>query len=263
LGEPPHLEGRIAIVTGGGQGMGLAFSRALAAAGARVAVAEINEATGRQAVEGIVVTGGDAIFYKVDVRDGSQVQTMVDDLLARWGRVDILINNAGVAAGGPSEDVTEEEWDRVIGIMFKGAFQCAQIAGRVMLAQGSGVVLNICSMAGLGGWAQRALYTPAKAAMIALTNVLGCEWASRGVRVVGINPGQIDTPLNNYVFERKLADREVFTNRAPMRRFGTPEEMADAILFLVSDEARHITAEVVTIDGGWMAWGGIAEPIGA
>ncbi len=262
MGESPRLDGRVAIVTGAGQGMGLAFARALAAAGASVTVAEVDQATGRAAADAINATGGDATFYPVDVRDASQIQAMVDDLVARHGRVDILVNNAGVAAGGPSEDVTEEEWDRVVGIMFKGVFLCAQAAGRVMLAQGSGVVLNICSMAGVGGWAQRALYTPAKAAAIALTHVLGCEWAARGVRVVGINPGQIETPLNNHVFERGLADREAFTNRAPMRRFGTSEEIADAVLFLVSDEARHITAEVVTIDGGWMAWGGIEEPVG-
>lgn len=242
--------------------MGLAFARTLAAAGATVAVAEVDQTTGRRAADAINSAGGHAIFYPVDVREVLQIQAMVDDLVARRGRVDILVNNAGVAAGGPSEDVAVEEWDRVIEIMFKGPFQCAQAAGRVMLAQGSGVVVNICSMAGVGGWAQRALYTPAKAALIALTHVLGCEWAPRGVRVVGINPGQIETPLNNYVFERGLADRDVFANRAPMRRFGTPEEIAEAVLFLVSDEARHITAEVMTIDGGWMAWGGIEEPVG-
>lgn len=259
----PRLEGRVAIVTGAGQGMGLAFARSLAAAGATVAIAEVNVETGRQAEESVRAGGGDATFYRVDVREPDHIQAMVDDLVSRRGRVDILVNNAGVAAGGPSEDVTDEEWDRVIGIMFRGLFKCAQIVGRVMLAQGSGVIVNICSMAGVGGWAQRALYTPAKAACISLTQVLGCEWAQRGVRVVGINPGQVETPLNNYVFERGLADREVFANRAPMRRFATPDEISDAVLFLVSDEASHITAEIVTIDGGWLAWGGVEQPVGA
>ena len=242
--------------------MGRAFAQALAAAGAVVAVAEINRATGRAAANAIQSAGGEGAFYPVDVRDAAQVQAMVDDLVARRGRIDILVNNAGVAAGGPSEDVTAEEWDRVIGILFRGPFHCAQAVGRVMLAQESGVIVNVCSIAGVGGWAQRVLYGPAKAALISMTHVLGCEWARRGVRVVGINPGQIDTPLNDYVFARGLADPQVFRNRAPMRRFGTPEEIADALLFLVSDEARHITAEVVTIDGGWLAWGGIEDPVG-
>ena len=124
------------------------------------------------------------------------------------------------------------------------------------------MILNICSMAGLGGWAKRALYTPAKAGAIALTHVLGVEWARHGVRVVGISPGQVETPLNEVVFKAGLADRETFTNRAPMRRFASPEEIAEAVRFLVSDEASGITAEVVTIDGGWIAWGGIEEPAG-
>jgi len=117
-------------------------------------------------------------------------------------------------------------------------------------------------MAGIGGWAKRALYTPAKAGAISLTQVLGVEWAKHGVRVVGISPGQVETPLNEVVFKAGLADRETFTNRAPMRRFASPEEIADAVVFLVSDAASGITAEVVTIDGGWIAWGGIEEPVG-
>jgi NAD(P)-dependent dehydrogenase (short-subunit alcohol dehydrogenase family) len=257
---PGSLEGRIAIVTGAGQGMGHAFAHALAAAGATVAVAEIDPVTGEETAAAIRDAGHAA--YRVDVRDRAQIQAMVDDLLARHGRVDILVNNAGLAAGGPSEDVTDEDWDRVYGVMLRGLFLCSQIAGRVMIGQGSGVILNICSMAGIGGWAKRALYTPAKAGAIALTHVLGVEWAPHGVRVVGISPGQVETPLNEVVFKAGLADRETFTNRAPMRRFASPEEIADAVVFLVSDAASGITAEVVTIDGGWIAWGGIEEPVG-
>jgi NAD(P)-dependent dehydrogenase (short-subunit alcohol dehydrogenase family) len=259
---PGSLEGRIAIVTGAGQGMGEAFARTLAAAGAHVAVAELNPETGEAVAADIRASGGAATAYRVDVRERDGIQAMVDDLLARHGRIDILVNNAGLAAGGPSEDVTDEQWDLVYGVMLKGLFLCSQIAGRAMLEQRSGVILNICSMAGLGGWAKRALYTPAKAGAIALTHVLGVEWARHGVRVVGISPGQVETPLNEVVFKAGLADRETFTNRAPMRRFASPEEIAEAVRFLVSDEASGITAEVVTIDGGWIAWGGIEEPVG-
>jgi NAD(P)-dependent dehydrogenase (short-subunit alcohol dehydrogenase family) len=257
------LSGRVAIVTGAGQGMGRAFARVLADDGAFVAVAEVNAETGRQAAEELVGSGRDARFYQVDVRSTEAISAMVEDLVAREGRIDILVNNAGVAAGGPSEEVTEEDWDRVYGIMLTGLFRCSQQVARAsMIPRRSGVIVNICSMAGIGGWAQRALYTPAKAGAIALTHVLGVEWARHGIRVVGINPGQVETPLNTWVFERGLADRETFTNRAPMRRFASPEEIARVVRFLVSDEASYITAETITVDGGWIAWGGIEEPVG-
>ena len=257
------LRGRVAIVTGAGQGMGRAFAQVLAEDGATVIIAEIDPASGSTAAAELVAQGLLARSYVIDVRDGAAIRSMTDDVMRRDGRIDILVNNAGVAAGGPSEEVTEEEWDRVYGIMLAGVFRCSQaVANASMIPNRSGVILNICSMAGLGGWAQRALYTPAKAGAIALTNVLGVEWARYGIRVVGINPGQIETPLNEYVFERGLADREQFTNRAPMRRFASPEEIARAMRFLVSDEASYITAEVITIDGGWIAWGGIEEPVG-
>lgn len=256
------LEGRVAIVTGAGQGMGEAFARTLAAAGAHVAVAELNEETGAAVAADIRAGGGSATAYRVDVRERAAIEAMVGDLVARHGRVDILVNNAGLAAGGPSEDVTDEQWDLVYGVMLKGLFLCSQVAGRVMIEQRRGVILNICSMAGIGGWAKRALYTPAKAGAISLTNVLGVEWARHGVRVVGISPGQVETPLNEVVFKAGLADRETFTNRAPMRRFASPDEIAQAVLYLVSDAASGITAETVTIDGGWIAWGGIEEPVG-
>jgi NAD(P)-dependent dehydrogenase (short-subunit alcohol dehydrogenase family) len=257
------LEGRVAIVTGAGQGMGRAFAQVLAEEGASVAIAEIDPETGPRAASELTAAGLQARSYVTDVGDGASIRGMVDDVVRRDGRVDILVNNAGLAAGGPSEDVTEEEWDRFYRVVLAGPFRCSQAVARAsMIPQRAGVILNICSIAGIGGWAQRALYNPAKAGLIALTNMLGVEWAKYGIRVVGINPGQIETPLNDYVFERGLADREQFTNRAPMRRFGTPEEVARVVRFLVSDQASHITAEVVTVDGGWMAWGGIEEPVG-
>lgn len=260
--ERRPFEGQTAIVTGAGRGMGFAFARAFCERGATVAIAEIDEQTGSEAARILTREGYGAEFHHVDVSRVAAVERLVEDVVGRHGRIDILVNNAGVAAGGPSEEVTEAEWDRVYGIMLKGLFFCSQLVGRVMIRQGGGTIVNICSMAGVGGWAKRALYTPAKAGAISLTHVLGVEWARLGVRVVGVNPGQVETPLNEWVFERGLADRESFTNRAPMRRFASPEEIADAVAFLASDDASYIAAEVLTLDGGWLAWGGIEEPIG-
>ncbi len=238
--------------------MGRAFAQRLAESGAAVAIAEVNPETGHKAAEELVAAGHQALFYPVDVRDSPSIQAMTDDLAARFGRVDILVNNAGVAAGGPSEDVSEDEWNRVLGIMLTGLFHCSQIVGRVMIKQGGGRIVNIASMAGIGAWNQRACYTTAKAGVIALTQILGVEWAKYNIRVNAIAPGQVETPLNEYVFSRGLADRQTFTNRAPMRRFADPSEIAEAVLFLASEESSYVTADVLVIDGGWIAWGQLA-----
>jgi NAD(P)-dependent dehydrogenase (short-subunit alcohol dehydrogenase family) len=262
--EPQALDGRVAIVTGAGQGMGLAFARRLAGAGALVAIAEVVEDTGRQAADDLLSAGLRANFYHLDVRDGSAVNAMVDDLVANHGRLDVLVNCAGVFAGGPSLDVTREEWDRVLAINLTAVFACSQAAARVMIPRRSGSIINIGSLTAMGGWAKRACYGTSKAAVVALTQILGVEWIQYGVRVNAINPGQIETPFNEAAFKAGLGDREVFTNRAPMRRFGLPEEIAEAVLFLASDESSNVTAQSITIDGGWMAWGSLAssDPLG-
>ncbi len=174
------------------------------------------------------------------------------------------MNCAGIFAGGPSEDVTPEEWDRVIGINLTAVFMCSQAVARVMIPQGSGSIINIGSLTAMGGWAKRACYGTSKAAVVALTQILGVEWIKHGIRVNAINPGQIETPFNEAAFKAGLGDREVFTNRAPMRRFGTPEEIADCVLFLASDESSNVNAQAITIDGGWMAWGSLTsdDPLG-
>ena len=258
------LEGRVAIVTGAGQGMGRSFAQILAEAGATVAVVEVVPGRGQVAVDELHAQGLRADLYELDVRDRPAVDAMVTDLEARYGRIDVLVNCAGVFAGGPSEDVTADEWDRVIAINLTAVFSCSQAVARVMIPQGSGSIVNIGSLTAMGGWAKRACYGTSKAGVVALSQILGVEWIRYGIRVNAINPGQIETPFNEAAFKAGLGDREVFTNRAPMRRFGTPEEVADAVLFLASDESSNVNAQAITIDGGWMAWGSLTsdDPLG-
>lgn len=258
------LSDQIAIVTGSGQGMGRAFAQRLCEAGAHVAVAEINEGTGRQAVADLSSAGYGASFYKVDVTRIDQVHAMVDDLQSRFGRIDILVNNAGIFVGGPSEEV-EDDWERMLAVNLTAVFRLSQAVARVMIPLHRGCIVNVGSLVAMGGWAQRACYGTTKAGVVALTKILGIEWAKYGIRVNAVHPGQIETPFNEAAYKAGLGDREVFANRAPMRRFGTPEEVAEALFFLVTDESAGVTAQALTVDGGWMAWGGLTlnDPLGA
>jgi NAD(P)-dependent dehydrogenase (short-subunit alcohol dehydrogenase family) len=249
------LRDRVVVVTGAGQGMGASFAEWLAGAGAVVGLVEVDETLGRQTHDRVRRLDDRARLALADVRDTAAVEELVETLVRDHGHLDGLVNNAGVASAGPSEEVTEDEWQRVIGIMLTAAFRLAQVAGRVMLAQGHGSIVNISSIVALGGWERRAAYGTAKAGVASLTRTLGVEWASRGVRVNAIAPGQIETPLNEYVFSRGLASRELFESRTPLHRFGTPDEIAAVVGFLLSDAARAITAETIVIDGGWQVWG--------
>jgi NAD(P)-dependent dehydrogenase (short-subunit alcohol dehydrogenase family) len=252
-----ELDGRTAIVTGAGRGIGFGIAQRLCAAGAHVVIAEYNPETGAQAVAQLRDAGLSASVHTVDVRKAESVDTLMNSVVEERGRIDILVNNAGLAQIGPTETFQHEHWYQQVDVMYNGVFLCLQAAGRVMLRQGKGVILNISSIGGLGAWPMRSAYNSAKAAVISLTENVGCEWARRGVRVVAIAPGVTRTAILQQMVDEGIATLDQYNRRTPMGRPAEVDEIARVAQFLVSDRASYITATTVTVDGGWTAWGNL------
>lgn len=245
------LKGRFAVVTGGASGIGLACTHALQAAGARVLSADRSHAPGDFDVASPIA------MAHCDVADEDSVATTVARALQAWGRLDIWVNSAGVLeAVHRTVDQDLADWEQVMSINLKGTFIGCREAGRAMLAQGGGCVVNIGSVAGMVGLPGSTAYGPGKAAVATLTRNLACEWARGGVRVNCIAPGYIQTPMSRALFADDAASQEMNLRRVPMRRMGEPEDIARAILFLCSDAARYITGVTLPVDGGWSASAG-------
>lgn len=253
--EKYDLKGRVAVVTGGGRGIGFESARALAECGAHVVIAEIDEATGPEAVRQLEALGYPAEFVRLDVTKSAQVTEVADALAEKHGRVDILVANAGIAKGSPSETTSDEEWNLVIDINLNGLYWCNRAFGRHMLQQGSGSIVNVGSMSGIisNKPQPQSHYNASKAAVHMLTKSLAGEWATRGVRVNAVAPTYIETEMTR-------AGREnaewlpVWLEMTPMQRCGQPHEVASAILFLASDAASLLTGSIVVVDGGYTIW---------
>jgi NAD(P)-dependent dehydrogenase (short-subunit alcohol dehydrogenase family) len=252
-----ELNGRIAIVTGSGRGIGFGIARRLCRAGAEVVIAEFSPELAQSAVQQLTSDGLNAWFHQTDVRHPESVAALVDTVRTRSGRIDILINNAGLAAIGPTETFSLDDWYRQVDVMYNGVFLCMQAVGGIMLEQGKGVILNVSSIGALGAWPLRAAYNSAKAAVVSLTENVGCEWARRGVRVVGIAPGVTRTAMLQQMVDEEIASLDQYNKRTPMGRVAEVEEIASVVQFLVSDRASYITATTITVDGGWTAWGNL------
>lgn len=251
-----RLADRVALVTGAARGIGLATAKRLAAEGARVALTDINLDGVTAAATAIAAAGGDARPYAMDVTRREQVAATVKEVAAQFGRIDILVSNAAVGRPVPFLDTTDADLERVLEVNLNGVFIVGQEVARIMVAQGSGRIVNVASLAAHTGNDRQSAYAAAKGGVVALTRVMAFELAPRGVCVNAISPGPIETELATAMLTP--ATRRARELRIPQGRIGQPDEVAAAIAFLASPDASYVNGTVLVIDGGLLT-GGIRE----
>ena len=249
------FEGKVSLVTGGGSGIGRATALAFAREGAKVIVADVSEQGGKETVQMIEQAGGDAIFIKTDVSDGTEVMEMVNKAIEVYSRIDCAINNAGVEGMLVNiSDYPEEMWNRVIGVNLTGVWLCMKYEIPQMLKQGGGVIINTASIFGLVGLANASAYIASKHGVVGLTKAAALEYSAKGIRVNAVCPGFIETPM---LMERSLKageNPEVYqqiVSVSPIGRLGKPEEIAETVLWLCSDGASFVTGHSMVADGGY------------
>jgi NAD(P)-dependent dehydrogenase (short-subunit alcohol dehydrogenase family) len=244
------LNGRIAVVTGGARGIGFESAKALKESGAIVAIVDINPEAGTKAARQL-----DVDFFEVDLTQSKQVTKLATDIRSKYGRIDVALNNAGIAVNVPSEECTDEDWHKVININLSAVFYCCREFGKMMLAQGGGSIINSASMSGIisNTPQPQAAYNASKAAVIMLTKSLAGEWAKRGVRVNSISPGYIGTEMTKLGMSNPDWHKE-WLHFTPMGRVGEPREVASVVVFLASDASSYFTGSNLVVDGGYTCW---------
>jgi 3-oxoacyl-[acyl-carrier protein] reductase len=252
----------VAIVTGGANGIGWAISCEAARADWTVAIFDSDTDRGVARVAEAKAEGWRISSYPVDVADEAGVLASVDKVIVRHGRIDGLVNNAGITFTGELLDLDFADWRKVAAVNLDGAFHCLRAAGRHMLDQGSGAVVNVASIAAERGVPGRGAYAVSKAGLVSLTKVAAVEWAARGVRVNAVAPGYVDTDLLQSAIEAGRIDPRDILSRIPVRRLASPDEIARVVLFLLGPDSAYMTGQVLTIDGGFLADYGVANQSG-
>jgi len=248
------LSGRVAVVTGGSIGLGRQMAAALSEAGAKLVLCARNKERCDLAASELQKTGADVLSLGCDVKKPESVQAVVDQAVERFGRIDILINNAGTSWGAPVEEMKLEQWNKVLETNITGTFLFCQAAGRVMVPQKSGKIINIASVAGLRGSSpdfQAIGYQASKGAVITFTKDLACKWAMHNINVNAIAPGWFPTNMSGALIERGA---ESLLKRIPLRRFGSDRDLKGAAVFLASAASDYVTGHTLVVDGGQIAW---------
>ena len=248
-GPMRRLEDKIALVTGGGAGIGRAIAETFAREGAHVVVADIDGDAAKEVADAIVKANGAATAYTVDITDTAQVKALMEAIKEAHGRLDVLVNNAGVGERADFRHISDEDWDRVWGVNLDGTVRCAREAFDLMRASGKASVINLSSVMATKHTRQMAVYSATKGAVSALSRSLAVEYAPYGIRVNTLLPGYVETALIGRYLSNPMIAKALLT-QTPLRRFGTPEDIANAALFLASDEAAYITGAALNVDGG-------------
>jgi len=247
------LAGKVAVVTGSSRGIGRAIAEGMAGAGAAVTVNGRNPETTQAVAGAIAAAGGKSLAVPADVGKVADIERLIKSTVATFGRLDILVNSAGISPHyKPAETMTEAEWDEVIAVNLKGVFLCCQAAGRVMIPQKSGRIINISSIGGQVALPRLIAYCAAKGGIDQLTRVLAVEWAPHHILVNAISPGYIDTDLTKGL-RQNPARRDALLRQVPLGRLGKPDEIAGAAIYLASDAASYVTGQTLDVDGGWLA----------
>src|SRR4030043_225155 len=241
------IKGKVALITGGAQGIGRAIALLLAREGAKVVISDINLEKARETCREIEALGREALAVGGNVADAREAEAMVQQTIEKFGRMDILVNNAGITRDQVLLRMKEEDWDLVLSVNLKGAFHCTKAALRPFLRQKGGKVVNISSVTGEMGNAGQANYAGAKAGVLGFTKSTAREYARRNIQVNAVAPGFIDTAMSQAIPQK---DREFLIKQIPMERLGSPEDVAAAVLFLASPAADYITGQVLNVNGG-------------
>ncbi len=250
-----RLKDKVAIITGGGSGFGEVTARLFAREGAAIMIADINGDAAQTVAGSIAAEGGQAVWARTDVTSSSSVEAMVQAALNRFGRVDILFNNAGIEGFGTVVDTDENAWERIFAVHVRGTYLCSKYALPAMIeGRRGGSVVNVSSVAGLVGIRNMTAYSAAKGAILSMTRSMAVDFAQYGVRVNCVAPGTTMTPMGQRLVEGDTPEQLALRmSRYPLNRFGRPEEIANAVLFLASDESSYATGSCLVVDGGLTA----------